>query len=90
MSDKIQKIEQQISSLLTEYLEPRWAVSPETKIEIGGSTNLTSDLTLDSFQVMEFLMEVEDSLDIAVDVNSLSNVHTVTDLARIVATQLNA
>lgn len=90
MSNNIQKIEQQISALLTEYLEPRWAVSPETKIEIGGSTNLTSDLTLDSFQVMEFLMEVEDNMDIAVDVNSLSNVHTVNDLAQIVATQLNA
>jgi acyl carrier protein len=90
MNNSIQKIELQISSLLVEYLEPRWVIDPANRIEVGASTNLTSDLTLDSFQVMEFLMEVEDELDIAVDVNSLSNVHTVSDLARIVAEQLGS
>ena len=89
MSDNIQQLEEQISSLLAQYLEPRWAENPQNKIEINGSTNLTSDLTLDSFQIMECLMEVEDSMDISVDVNSLSNVHTVSDLAQIVAAQLN-
>jgi acyl carrier protein len=60
------------------------------RTEVTGATNLTSDLTLDSFQVMEFLMEIEDALDIAVDMNSLSDVHTVSDLATVVASRVNA
>ena len=51
----------QICRLLTHYLEPRWAADPRNRIEVSLATNLTSDLTLDSFQVMEFLMEVEDA-----------------------------
>jgi len=82
------ELEEQICSLLAGYLEPRWAADPKSRIEISGATNLTSDLTLDSFQVMEFLMEVEDALDLAIDMNKLSEVHTVTDLAGLVAQQL--
>ena len=82
------EIESQICNLLTTYLEPRWAADPRNRIEISGATNLTSDLTLDSFQVMEFLMEVEDALDLAIDTNKLSEVHTVTDLAELVTQQL--
>ena len=82
------EIEQQICNLLAGYLEPRWAADPRSRIGISGATNLTSDLTLDSFQVMEFLMEVEDALDLAIDMNKLSEVHTVTDLAALVAQQL--
>jgi acyl carrier protein len=40
---------------------------------------------MDSFQVMEFLMELEESFDIMIDVNSLSNAHTVKDLAKVVS-----
>jgi acyl carrier protein len=35
-------------------------------------------------------MEIEDSLDVAIDMNSLSDVHTVSDLAAVVARHLNA
>jgi acyl carrier protein len=33
---------------------------------------------------MEFMMEIEESFDVMIDVNSLSNSHTVSDLAQIV------
>ena len=90
MNSKTTSIEDQVRSILVRYLEPRWAADPQSRIEVTGATNLTSDLTLDSFQIMEFLMEIEDSLDVAIDMNSLSDVHTVSDLAAIVAQQLNA
>lgn len=83
-------IEQQIISLLVSYLAPRWEAEPQARIEITGATNLTSDLMLDSFQVMEFLMEVEDALDLAIDMNSLSDVHAVSDLAAVVASRVNS
>jgi len=77
-------------SLLVSYLEPRWAADPDSRVEVSGNTNLTSDLTLDSFQIMEFLMEIEDELDLAIDMNKLSAVHTVSDLAGVVAQQLDS
>jgi acyl carrier protein len=80
-----ESIEEQVRSLLVAYLAPRWEADPRTRIEVTGATNLTSDLTLDSFQVMEFLMEIEDAMDLAIDMNSLSDVHTVSDLAAVVA-----
>lgn len=89
MNTKIATIEEQLCALLVRYLAPRWAAEPKSRIEVNGTTNLTSDLTLDSFQVMEFLMEIEDELDVAIDMNSLSEVHTVSDLARVVARQLD-
>jgi len=87
LDKRIDDIEARIIALLANYLEPRWAEDPSSRIGITGSTSLTSDLTLDSFQVMEFLMEIEDDLDVAVDMNRLSDVHTVSDLAAVVARQ---
>lgn len=87
MNTDIHAIESRVRELLIRYLEARWADDPKSRIEITGATSLTSDLTLDSFQVMEFLMEIEDELDVSIDMNSLSDVHTVSDLAAVVARQ---
>lgn len=89
MNTELSAVESSIKNRLAAYLEPRWAAEPQNRIEIQGGTSLTSDLTLDSFQVMEFLMEIEDELDVAVDMNSLSDVHTVADLAMVVHSQLS-
>ena len=42
---------------------------------------MVTQLQLDSFQVMEFMLEVEDHFDIAIDLDSLSNIQTINDLA---------
>ena len=81
MSQTIEQVESRISSVLLNYLAPIWEASPASRTEISGATNLVSDLTLDSFQIMEFLMEIEDEYDIAMDMNSLSEIHTIHDLA---------
>ena len=49
-----------------------------------------ADLDLESVQVMEFVVEVEDHYDIAIDLESLSNVHTIAELAAVVARTLDA
>jgi acyl carrier protein len=77
-------IETRIASLLASYLESSGHSELEAHGEITGATNLVADFTMDSFQVMEFLMEIEESFDIMIDMNSLSNTHTVSDLAKIV------
>lgn len=48
---------------------------------IGEDTDLLGDLNLDSLQVMNFLLQIEDYFDISIPVNILSDVKTVKDLA---------
>ena len=84
MNVRFDKIENKIIELLAGYLESSGHPELEKHGEITGATNLVSDFTLDSFQVMEFLMEMEEAFDIMIDMNSLSNTHTVNELAKVV------
>lgn len=88
MNAKINGIENRIKRLLASYLESSNHPELEAHGEITGDTNLVSDFTLDSFQVMEFMMELEESFDIMIDINALSNTHTVRDLAVVVEQEL--
>ena len=89
MSTRLAEIETRIRELLASYLESSNHPELEAHGEITGETNLASDFTLDSFQIMEFMMEIEESFDIMIDMNSLSNSHTVNDLARMVDKSLD-
>lgn len=73
-------IEAEITRILAAFLKDPPALS--------GDTDLIADLDLESVQVMEFVMEVEDHYDIAIDLESLSNVHTISELATVVAASL--
>ena len=85
MNNSFDEIEERIGKLLASYLESSGHPELEAHGEISGATNLVSDFTMDSFQVMEFLMELEESFDIMIDMNSLSNAHSVNDLATVVS-----
>lgn len=74
-------IEAEITRILAAFLE-----KPPV---LTGATDLIADLDLESVQVMEFVVEVEDHYDIAIDLESLSNVHTVSELAAVVARTLD-
>ena len=89
MNSSFNEIEKQIGTLLASYLESSGHPELEAHGEITGATNLVSDFTMDSFQVMEFLMELEESFDIMIDMNSLSNAHTVNDLATVVSEHMD-
>jgi acyl carrier protein len=88
LNAQINEIENRIKRLLASYLESSNHPELEAHGEITGDTNLVSDFTLDSFQVMEFMMELEESFDIMIDMNALSNTHTVRDLAVVVEQEL--
>ena len=75
---------EKLAEILTEYLKNNWSDSPSSKKTITAETNMVTELQLDSFQVMEFMLEVEDHYDIAIDLESLSNIQTIKDLAGIV------
>lgn len=49
---------------------------------IGEDTELASELHLDSLQIMNLLLSIEDRFDVSVPVNVLADVRTLGDLAR--------
>ena len=89
MNQSNQIVAIKLAEILTEYLKTSWLKSPESQRSISPTTNMVADLQLDSFQVMEFMLEVEDHFDVAIDLESLSNMQTIQDLADVVAAQLN-
>jgi acyl carrier protein len=49
-------------------------------VELTDNTNIANDLGLDSVAVMDFVMEVEDRLDISVPLDRIAEVETLGDL----------
>jgi acyl carrier protein len=52
------------------------------EIIFDSSTELVEGLGLDSFKVLDLLLEVEDEFDISVPMNVLTEIRTVEDMAR--------
>lgn len=49
---------------------------------IDENTELTGELHLDSLQIMNLLLSIEDQFDISIPMNVLADVRTLGDLAR--------
>lgn len=84
MNNSTEETSTKLAEILTEYLKNNWVNSPASKRTITATTDMVADLQLDSFQVMEFMLEVEDHFDIAIDLESLSNTQTINELAAVV------
>ena len=84
MNQSSEAIANTLAEILTQYLKTNWVKSPANQKSITADTDMVADLQLDSFQVMEFMLEVEDHFDIAIDLESLSNIQTILDLAGVV------
>lgn len=56
--------------------------------ELTPQTGFLTDLSLQSVQVMELIVEVEDHYDIAINLDRLSRVNTIHELAQVVALEL--
>jgi len=80
-------IASRLTSLLSDYIKAY--VADKTAIELSSNTDLTVDLELESIQIMEYVVEIEDHYDISIDLESLSNAKTISDLASIVARELS-
>jgi acyl carrier protein len=52
----------------------------KSDVVVSADTLLASDLGIDSVQLMEVLLEVEDEFDISIPLNVLPNVYSVNDL----------
>ncbi|MET4100735.1 acyl carrier protein [Roseovarius sp. MBR-78] len=54
---------------------------PTKTAELSAQTDLAADINIDSVNMMELLMEVEDTFDVSFPLNMMANVNTVQDLA---------
>ena len=54
--------------------------SLEKPVELSDQTNIVNDLGFDSVAVMDFVMEIEDRLDISVPLDRIAEVETIGDL----------
>jgi acyl carrier protein len=61
-----------VNEVLTEHAKPG--------LSIVGETELVADLGLDSVQVMELLLGIEEHFDISFPLNALPDIRTVNDL----------
>jgi len=66
----------EISKMFSDYLGKSESLDPDL--------DLVDDVELESVQVMEVIVEIEDHYDIAIDLDGLSNVRTVNELAALV------
>ena len=77
MSDNTSTVITELAGLLaTQLPEPR---------EVAPETDLISDLALESVQIMEFMVEVEDHYDIAISLEALAEIRTLQQLANLVS-----
>ena len=67
-----------ITRLIVETL----VANPKVTRPVVGTTVIVEDLGLDSLAVMNFVMQIEDQLDVSLPLDRLADVRTVDDLAR--------
>ncbi len=72
MTDTTSKVEKAVRAALE-------SVRPDAA-GIDGRTDLTRELGLDSLQVMDMVMEIEDHLDVSVPVETLADARTLDQL----------
>ena len=74
------EINSTLVALLTQQLNDDRVVAPET--------DLLSELALESVQIMEFIVEVEDHYDIAISLEALGDIRNIAQLSALVTQML--
>jgi acyl carrier protein len=54
------------------------------QIRLSAETSLGSELNIDSVEVMDLIMEIEDKFNIDIPINLISDVERIEDLAKLV------
>jgi acyl carrier protein len=55
-----------------------------SNIQIAPETNLISQLSIDSIKLLNLIMEIEDTFDVSIPINALTDVQTVRELVDLV------
>ena len=71
-----EEIVEQVSALLSPY--------NKTEVVLSADTDIPAELNIDSVDIMDFVMEVEDCFDVEIPLNVVSEIRTIGDMARVV------
>ncbi|MFC4350793.1 acyl carrier protein [Fodinicurvata halophila] len=82
MQDNSDSVFQDICGILEQY--------NRNKIKIAETTDLNSDLNIDSVAAMDIIMEIEDRYEIDIPINLVGELRTVDDLVSAVQKQKDA
>lgn len=55
-----------------------------SNVQITPETNLISQLSIDSIKLLNLIMEIEDTFDVSIPINALTDIQTVRELADLV------
>ncbi|QDH12859.1 acyl carrier protein [Formicincola oecophyllae] len=66
---------------ITALIVERLLANPKVPRNINGDSRIMQDLAFDSLAVMNFVMEIEDALDVSVPLDKLADINTIHDLA---------
>ena len=75
------------ADILPQILETLQPFTKEGQ-SLGEETELVAELGLDSMQVMQVLLKIEDRFDISIPLNNLPNIRTIKDLGLEIETLL--
>jgi acyl carrier protein len=70
------EIVEQVCALLAPY--------NKTAVVLSAETDIPAELNIDSVDIMDFVMEVEDRFDVEIPLNVVSEIRTIGDMARVV------
>jgi len=56
----------------------------ESDITISETTDITTDLSVDSVAIMDLMFALEEEFDVAVPINDLADIRTVKELAELI------
>ncbi|BAT19241.1 MULTISPECIES: acyl carrier protein [Asaia] len=66
---------------ITAMIIDKLLANPKVPRDINGDSKIVEDLAFDSLAVMNFVMEIEDELDVSVPLDKLADIRTIHDLA---------
>jgi acyl carrier protein len=76
MTSEVDSIVSDLCAMLQRY--------NKDQIALDARTSLGSELNIDSVEVMDLIMEIEDKFDIDIPINLISDVERIEDLAALV------
>ena len=69
---------------IMQLLCDRLASVTNSDTQITPETNLISQLSIDSIKLLNLIMEIEDTFDVSIPINALTDIHTVRELVDLV------
>lgn len=78
---KVQNVMTDSISSISEMIIEKLLANPKVPRNINGDSRIVEDLAFDSLAVMNFVMEIEDTLDVSVPLDKLADIRTINDLA---------